>query len=151
MSAQEPLPGDDFVTVTVEKDSDIEKVAFPSNSGPIPTFSAAFGRGAEVPPPSQMQFASRAPGPRSRSFSSDMYPDAQPISGLSPVHYRSPSAASSVSQNGVPAPVRALVRQGSSDSHSSAASSVRSGRSRPTSGSSAASGESAGRSRWVIE
>lgn len=60
LNAQEPLPGDDFKPVTGV--SDLEKVDFPSNDKPIPTFSVAFGSGDEVPPPTQM-FAQRL-GPR---------------------------------------------------------------------------------------
>lgn len=62
LNAQEPLPGDDFTPVY---NSDMEKIDFPSNEKPIPTFSATFGSGPEVPPPSHM-FAPRAPrmGPR---------------------------------------------------------------------------------------
>ncbi|KAF9023396.1 hypothetical protein BDZ89DRAFT_1069885 [Hymenopellis radicata] len=59
LNAQEPLPGDDFAPVT--PNTDIEKVAFPSEKV-VPTFSATFGSGDEVPPPRQM-FASRM-GPR---------------------------------------------------------------------------------------
>ncbi|KAK0208401.1 hypothetical protein DFS33DRAFT_1459194 [Desarmillaria ectypa] len=59
LDAQEPLPGDDFTTVY---SSDIEKVHFPSNEKPIPTFSASFGSGSEVPPP-RLMFPSRI-GPR---------------------------------------------------------------------------------------
>ncbi|KAK1236136.1 hypothetical protein PQX77_000607 [Marasmius sp. AFHP31] len=62
LNAQEPLPGDDFTPVY--HTSDVEKVDFPSNEKPIPTFSAAFGRGAEVPPPSQMFPGRMSNGPR---------------------------------------------------------------------------------------
>ncbi|KAF9270578.1 hypothetical protein L218DRAFT_914723 [Marasmius fiardii PR-910] len=62
LNAQEPLPGDDFTTVY--QTSDIEKVNFPSSEKPIPTFSAAFGRGTEVPPPSQMFPVRGSNGPR---------------------------------------------------------------------------------------
>jgi hypothetical protein len=60
LNAQEPLPGEDFAPVNHA--SDLEKVAFPGDEKPIPTFSVAFGTGSEVPPPSQM-FAARL-GPR---------------------------------------------------------------------------------------
>lgn len=64
----EDLPEDDFSPVNslyYEKDAeDVEKVAFPSTLTPVPTFSAAFGRGPEVPPPSQMRFGPRTNGPR---------------------------------------------------------------------------------------
>ncbi|KAH9912239.1 uncharacterized protein BXZ73DRAFT_107524 [Epithele typhae] len=48
---------------------DSEKFAFPSNDSPIPTYSVSFGSGSEVPPPSQMRFATR--GPRFYSSSSN--------------------------------------------------------------------------------
>jgi len=63
LNAQESLPGDDFVPYT-GTGSDVEKVAFPSNEKPIPTFSAAFGSGDEVPPPSQMFSSTTRMGPR---------------------------------------------------------------------------------------
>jgi hypothetical protein len=50
MNAQESLPDDDFV---YDNGSDIEKVDYPSNEKAIPTYSAAFGSGPEVPPPSR--------------------------------------------------------------------------------------------------
>lgn len=59
LDAQEPLPGEDFTSVYT---SDVEKVHFPSNEKPIPTFSASFGSGSEVPPP-RLMFPSRL-GPR---------------------------------------------------------------------------------------
>ncbi|KAG7099581.1 hypothetical protein E1B28_001411 [Marasmius oreades] len=62
LNAQEPLPGDEFTPVY--QTSDIEKVDFPSSDKPIPTFSAAFGRGAEVPPPNQMFPTRGSNGPR---------------------------------------------------------------------------------------
>jgi hypothetical protein len=57
LSAQQTLPGDDFVYYG---EKDVEKVDFPSNEKPIPTYSETFGSGPNVPPPSQM-FASRGP------------------------------------------------------------------------------------------
>ncbi|KAE9410659.1 hypothetical protein BT96DRAFT_961456 [Gymnopus androsaceus JB14] len=59
LNAQEPLPGDDFTPVTYG--SDPEKVDFPSNHQPIPTFSATFGKGSEVPVPTQMFPAQMGP------------------------------------------------------------------------------------------
>ncbi|GLB36492.1 putative B-block binding subunit of TFIIIC [Lyophyllum shimeji] len=57
LNAQEALPGDDFEYYS---SSDMEKVDFPSNEKPIPTYSATFGSGLDVPAPSQM-FISRGP------------------------------------------------------------------------------------------
>lgn len=79
MNAQEPLPGDDFAPVY---SSDMEKVEFPSNEKPIPTYSAAFGSGAEVPPPSQMFASQPKLGPR--FFDSSAEPFETPRN-LSPV------------------------------------------------------------------
>ncbi|CAK5265266.1 unnamed protein product [Mycena citricolor] len=62
LNAQEPLPGDDFESVTPGDDP--EKVAFPSNEKPVPTFSATFGSGSEVPVPSQMFKPTAQLGPR---------------------------------------------------------------------------------------
>ncbi|KAJ7462796.1 hypothetical protein B0H11DRAFT_1734961 [Mycena galericulata] len=62
LNAQEALPGDDFMPVTHAED--IEKVAFPSNEKAVPTFSATFGSGSEVPVPSQMFKPSPQLGPR---------------------------------------------------------------------------------------
>lgn len=62
LNAQEPLPGDDFAPVYTTKD--LEKVDFPSNEKPIPTFSAAFGKGPEVPVPTQMFDSRFSNGPR---------------------------------------------------------------------------------------
>ncbi|KAL0950737.1 hypothetical protein HGRIS_007511 [Hohenbuehelia grisea] len=54
LNAQETLPGDDFVPIYPSNSRDIEKVDFPSNEKPIPTWSVTFGQGQEVPVPSQM-------------------------------------------------------------------------------------------------
>ena len=59
MNAQEPLH--DYQEQEYEYDD--EKVEFPSNRA-LPTFSAAFGKGDEVPPPSQMKFGPPRMGPR---------------------------------------------------------------------------------------
>lgn len=78
MNAQEPLPGDDFLPVT-PANGDVEKVAFPSNEKPIPTYSATFGVGAEVPPPRQM-FAKRMMGPRFFNRSASPFETASDMS-----------------------------------------------------------------------
>ncbi|KAJ3736858.1 hypothetical protein DFJ43DRAFT_1129029 [Lentinula guzmanii] len=82
LNAQEPLPGDDFTPVTFG--SDPEKVAFPSNQQPIPTFSAAFGKGNEVPVPSQM-FPTQM-GPR-------FFRSAEPFDSRSVSPIKAPSMA----------------------------------------------------------
>ncbi|KAJ3824035.1 hypothetical protein F5878DRAFT_627986 [Lentinula raphanica] len=82
LNAQEPLPGDDFTPVTFA--SDPEKVEFPSNQQPIPTFSAAFGKGNEVPVPSQM-FPTQM-GPR-------FFRSAQPFDSRSTTPIQAPSMA----------------------------------------------------------
>lgn len=72
LNAMEPLDGDDFIPVFSEKglDNDPEKVEFPSTGRPIPTFSATFGKGSEVPVPSHMQFQQFRVDPITRSASS---------------------------------------------------------------------------------
>jgi len=67
LDAEEPLDGNDFPPVFHEKmdfGDDPETVEFPSSRGrPVPTFSATFGSGPEVPKPTQMRFGpSRGPG-----------------------------------------------------------------------------------------
>lgn len=53
LNAEEPLEGEDFVPVYPEKiyDDDPEKVEFPSYGHSVPTFSAIYGKGIEVPKP----------------------------------------------------------------------------------------------------
>lgn len=86
VNAEEPLAGDDYPS------TDAEKIDFPSNARPIPTFSAAFGSGSEVPPPSQMRFGPRQQmvlGPRfsdttSEPFETQSQLDVS-INGTSPI------------------------------------------------------------------
>ncbi|THH21010.1 hypothetical protein EW146_g465 [Bondarzewia mesenterica] len=157
LNAQEPLPGDDFVPVGPGQTyQDPEKVNFPSSDRPIPTFSATFGTGSEVPPPSQMRFGPRQLGPR--FFNTQAQPfetspiETSPITSPPTAHYGSlPTYDSHSSTKGQP-----LVRHGSSGSYSSVASTSE----QPSVGadsltrmiSNATSGESiGGRPRWVIE
>ena len=58
VNAQQPLSSDNYSGPKIEHFSglNVEKVEFPSARRPVPTFSATFGKGDEVPPPSQMQF-----------------------------------------------------------------------------------------------
>ncbi|KZT22145.1 hypothetical protein NEOLEDRAFT_1150266 [Neolentinus lepideus HHB14362 ss-1] len=94
LNAQEPLPGDNFGS---DEKTDEEKVAFPGQNVPIPTFSAAFGSGNEVPPPSQM-FAPRQMGPRFYAHANAPFNSASSMSSTqvpSPVHARQVSNASS--------------------------------------------------------
>lgn len=121
LNAQEPLPGDDFTPV---KGSDLEKVDFPSNEKPIPTFSATFGSGSEVPPPSQMFSASRGRlGPR--FFNPSAEPFESPPEGLV-----------------ISAPSPALTRESSSHSHSDSFGTLHSYYSYSS---------SPGKQRWLIE
>ncbi|TDL28868.1 hypothetical protein BD410DRAFT_738658 [Rickenella mellea] len=62
LKGQEPL--DDEFSSDNGSDDDSEKVSFPSANGPVPTFSVAFGKGDEVPPPSQMRFGPPRLAPR---------------------------------------------------------------------------------------
>lgn len=61
VAAQEELTGEEFPRVQPGV-ADPEKVEFPT-SGPVPTFSAAFGAGDEVPVPTKM-FPQTQVGPR---------------------------------------------------------------------------------------
>jgi hypothetical protein len=96
MNAQENLPGDDFV---YDNGSDVEKVAYPSNEKAIPTFSAAFGSGSEVPPPSRWFPANM--GPRFFNRSAQPFDNRQksPISPPVAAHSRAGSNGSSHSSS----------------------------------------------------
>jgi hypothetical protein len=62
LNAEGPVEGEDFQPVFPEKwgfDDDPEKVDFPSSGHAVPTFSATFGKGLEVPRPTHMKFDSR--------------------------------------------------------------------------------------------
>ncbi|KAJ7124738.1 hypothetical protein C8R43DRAFT_1030586 [Mycena crocata] len=106
LNAQEALPGDDFVAIT--RGDDIEKVSFPSNEKPVPTFSATFGSGSEVPVPSQMF----RPGPQlgPRFFN----PSAEPFE----------SRPNSNSSSPIAAPMAALTRTSSNNSFQSTATAM---------------------------
>ncbi|KAI0274892.1 hypothetical protein BC834DRAFT_978153 [Gloeopeniophorella convolvens] len=136
LNAQEPLPGDDFVRVVPgEKGVDEEKVDFPSTGRPIPTFSATFGSGAEVPPPSQMRFNTM--GPRFFNESAtpfDLHIDTRSIAAP-------PTAYSASPKTGSPDSTRPLIRQGSQ--HSTASST--------SSNTTITEQQHIGRARWVIE
>jgi hypothetical protein len=100
LNAQEQLPGDDFMPVTYG--SDPEKVEFPSNQQPIPTFSATFGKGDEVPVPSQMFPAQLGP----RFFRTTPFDSrsVSPISAPSMAHTRSSVISSDSSHTDAGAP-----------------------------------------------
>jgi len=106
LNAQEPLPGDDFEPIN--RPEDVEKVAFPSNEKPVPTFSATFGSGSEVPVPSQMF----KPGPQlgPRFFN----PSAEPFE----------SRPNSNSSSPISPPMAALTRTSSNNSFQSAATAM---------------------------
>ncbi|KAJ7102343.1 hypothetical protein B0H15DRAFT_985164, partial [Mycena belliarum] len=106
LNAQEVLPGDDFVPIT--RGEDLEKVSFPSNEKPMPTFSATFGSGSEVPVPSQMFRPSPQLGPRFFNASAEPF-DSRPNSNQS----------SPISQ-----PIAALTRTTSKESFQSAATAL---------------------------
>lgn len=77
VAAQEPIPDERVPEpfVAGKNEDDLEKVDFPSHKEAIPTFSATFGSGDEVPPPSQM-FNGRQRGLRFYNQSVDSF-DAQ--------------------------------------------------------------------------
>ncbi|KAJ7630524.1 hypothetical protein FB45DRAFT_793057 [Roridomyces roridus] len=83
LNAQESLPGDDFEPIT--RPGDIEKVAFPSNEKPVPTFSATFGSGSEVPVPSQMFKPGPRLGPRFFNSSAEPFESRPNSNGSSPI------------------------------------------------------------------
>lgn len=105
VNAQEELPDDDYTTPGEKGDT--EKVAFPSNDLPIPTYSVAFGgNGQDAPPPSQMRFAPRHMGPRFYSGSTDPFEtptgsDAATERSASPTLYRQSSRSSQHSQTSI--------------------------------------------------
>ncbi|KAJ7785881.1 hypothetical protein B0H16DRAFT_1670180 [Mycena metata] len=107
LNAQESLPGDDFVPITRGGD-DMEKVAFPSNEKPVPTYSATFGSGSEVPVPSQMFRPSPQLGPRFFNSSAEPFESRSNSSNNSPI---SP-------------PMAALTRTSSKESYQSAATAM---------------------------
>jgi hypothetical protein len=118
LSAQTPLPGDDFAPVTYG--SDPEKVAFPSNQQPIPTFSATFGKGSEVPVPSEM-FPSRPQmGPRFfRSAEPFDSRSVSPITVPSMTHTRSSVASTETAVEGhSPVMMRSNTRASENSFHS---------------------------------
>jgi len=99
LNAQEPLDDENTPPAyTPYSFSDPEKVEFPTARGGIPTFSAAFGRGDEVPPPSQMKFGPAKLGPR--FFNPDAEPfeqqrgdeDARSVSSFGTTYQTAPSA-----------------------------------------------------------
>ncbi|KAH8120511.1 hypothetical protein DFH11DRAFT_1757718 [Phellopilus nigrolimitatus] len=65
LNAEEPL-SDDFIPAVSKKQryEDEEKIEFPSGRAALPSYSVAFGRGDEVPPPSRMKFGPPRLGPR---------------------------------------------------------------------------------------
>ncbi|KAJ7655225.1 hypothetical protein DFH06DRAFT_1046920 [Mycena polygramma] len=103
LNAHESLPGDDFVPVTGGEDP--EKVSFPSTEKPVPTFSATFGSGSEVPVPSQMFRPSPQLGPRFFNSSAEPF-ESRPNSNVS-----SP----------ISPPMAALTRTSTKESYQSAA------------------------------
>ena len=89
MAAHERLGDDENVTpYPAGYFADPEKVAFPTTRTGVPTFSAAFGRGDEVPPPSQMKFTPPTLGPRFSTPSLEPFDrqqgdeDAEPLPAL---------------------------------------------------------------------
>lgn len=136
VEAQEVLQDDDYEKGT------FEKVAFPDSSAPIPTFSAAFGSGPEVPPPSQMNFAPRiVGGPRfygaydAYGAPMDTY-TVLPYNNMPYTAPRTPSPTHSTKFS-----ERGLSRSGSGSSQHSTNSDE----------SSSSAGHSSRSKRWIIE
>ncbi|OCH96709.1 hypothetical protein OBBRIDRAFT_787278 [Obba rivulosa] len=124
LQAQEPLADDDFAPGVMGEKADMEKAEFPSNDLPIPTFSAAFGSGSEVPPPSQMRFGppGRQKGPR--FFNQSLEPfeapsDAPPYSVNEASSYDSKSGDSALNRSDSGSSYRSDVSsEGSTSDHS---------------------------------
>ncbi|KAF5384691.1 hypothetical protein D9757_006242 [Collybiopsis confluens] len=151
LNAQEPLPGDDFAPVTYGTDP--EKVAFPSNHQPIPTFSATFGKGSEVPVPSQMFPAHAQMGPR--FFRSSEPFDSRSVSPatLPPAYTRSSVASNETSpvyEEGAVSVIRTNTRASDHSFHSVASYYKYSDDGHSRSGSASGQLTMQGR-RWAIE
>jgi len=127
LNAQEPLPGDDFSPVQPDNvtSSDPEKVEFPSARGGIPTFSVAFGKDNDVPPPSQMNFGPPRLGPRFTNPPLEPF-DPQPLEGfeqsLNPTTYSKPASGAVDAQSDVDTGSVHLSRQLTNGSQRSFAS-----------------------------
>jgi hypothetical protein len=150
VNAHQTLPGDDFTPVT-PGGTDLEKVAFPSNEKPIPTYSATFGSGPEVPLPTQM-FASRM-GPRFFNASTEPFEfqsNASPVTAPLPVLTRTESDKSSKDVPLVRRGTRESDRSTKSSSSSSSTYSRDSDHSRNNSQSTLPGRANNGK-RWVIE
>lgn len=142
MNAQESLPGDDFEYYGGAED--IEKVDFPSNEKPIPTYSAAFGSGQEVPPPSQM-FPARL-GPRFFNRSAEPFDTPSDKSPVSP-----PPAALMRNVSGGSSHTTASVVRSDTRGSTGSTGSVPSYYSYSRSDSGHSRNESQQPKRWVIE
>ncbi|CAL1696283.1 unnamed protein product [Somion occarium] len=137
-----PVNGPSFFS---EK-GDMEKVDFPSNLTPIPTFSATLGPGA--PPPAHMGYAPRIMGPRFFANSPSSYESSTTLSGgaLSPTgygganHQRSMTMSSGHSSISNVGPPEGLNRHGSGSSQHSHLST-----------SSGDTQRSKTKQRWIIE
>jgi len=106
LNSQEVLPGNNFAAIDTP---DVQKVDFPSGNRLIPTYSASFGSGDEVPPPSQMQFGPRRMGFRYYNGTSNHFEPQLPAIA----HTRSPSSMSQFSRTSL------LLRSDSTDSSAS--------------------------------
>lgn len=150
LSAHEEL--DDDYQSPVEKTYDSEKIDFPSNFEPVPTFSAMFGSGPEVPPPAQTRFAPRHMGPRFNSSASSNPFDTPTESPSVSSSWLHPSTVSNASHSGSGSPPLSSVGSLRSDSPASLArqASVSSQMSANSAHSVGSVGSGRGK-RWVIE
>lgn len=149
MSAQQPLTDekipDPYWSRTRQRDP--EKVDFPSHAHPIPTFSAAFGSGDEVPLP----IAGRQRGPRFYNAPTELFDQqsgAQVSGGLS-AHNRSPPIVSLSPERDKPQ--TSSGRHSSQWSVSSAGSWSETAVERDNSQSSQSTSVRVDSKRWVIE
>ncbi|THH29726.1 hypothetical protein EUX98_g4461 [Antrodiella citrinella] len=142
LEAQELLVDD----VPDYEKGNFEKVDFPSSTAPIPTFSATFGKGPEVPPPSQMFFAPRFAAALPPRFYGPITvdPNSAIAYGVSPLTPPSQPTPSHLSADSVD---RGLIRHESGSSQHSVSST-----SSTSSGGHSAESENSYRSkRWIIE
>ena len=124
---------------------DTEKVSFPSSDAPIPTFSAAFGSGPEVPPPALMSFAPRFTGGPRFYGPANVDPNTAIAYGITP--YTTPYTRSPLSSVYSAPEEKGLSRSESGSSQHSTSSHS----SESSSGHTSDTSHSSRSKRWIIE
>jgi len=154
LNAQEPIPDErvpDPLT-SPKSEYDPEKVDFPSHAEGIPTFSAAFGSGDEVPLPNQM-FTGRQRGPRFYNGSTEPFeqPTDAHVARGPPTYKRSPSSGLLGPERDVPPYWSQHDTQSGHQNAISAGNWSETTLGRNNSQSSQSSSMSSNSKRWVIE